>query len=274
MARERARTSCPRRDSRRRILAIHSGGIHTASSSPVHNSLASVRASSRSVFARACEMPVSPGETTMTLLTCGSSSLTISRELPVTSSATRSVGNRLSASVSIPSGVAGTRPAEYTLPSSQIAISMKSRCTSSPTHRPNGRDSNRLLTAHLLQLVVLGWDGERVGERHRPIRARSAPGQVAGAATEKHGLEAHRPKRRARLRSPQQESPVPGDPLVRGRAGDSCRTDFHAPTNDNLASPPLSRGAGCTATNDFCTERCQPAAACLRVKARTRAAAL
>ena len=26
--------------------------------------------------------------------------------------------------------------------------------------------------------------GERVGERHRPIRARSAPGQVAGAATE------------------------------------------------------------------------------------------
>jgi hypothetical protein len=40
-----------------------------------------------------------------------------------------------------------------------------------------------------------------------PHRARSAPGQVAGAATEKHGLEAHRPKRRARLRSPQQESP-------------------------------------------------------------------
>ena len=32
----------------------------------------------------------------MILLTCGSSSLTISHELPVTSSATRSVGSRLS----------------------------------------------------------------------------------------------------------------------------------------------------------------------------------
>jgi len=48
-----------------------------------------------------------------------------------------------------PSRVDGTRPAENTLPSSQIAISMKSRCTSSPTHRPNGRDSNRLSTTHL-----------------------------------------------------------------------------------------------------------------------------
>jgi len=95
-------------------------------------------------------MPVSPGETTMILLTCGSSSLTISHELPVTSSATRSVASRLSASVPIPSGVEGTRPADHTLPSSQIAISMKSRCTSSPTHRPSGRDNTRLFTAHLL----------------------------------------------------------------------------------------------------------------------------
>ena len=84
----------------------------------------------------------------MILLTCGSSSLTISHELPVTSSATRSVASRLPASVPIPSGVEGTRPADHTLPSSQIAISMKSRCTSSPTHRPNGRDSKLLLTTH------------------------------------------------------------------------------------------------------------------------------
>ena len=48
----------------------------------------------------------------MTLLTCGSSSLTISHELPITSSATRSVGNKLSASVLIPSGVDGSRPAD------------------------------------------------------------------------------------------------------------------------------------------------------------------
>jgi hypothetical protein len=92
---------------------------------------------------------VSPGDTTTILLTCGSSSLTISHELPVTSSATQSLANRLSASVLIPSGVEATRPAEYTCPSSQIAISMKSRCTSSPIHRPTGRDSNRLFTAHL-----------------------------------------------------------------------------------------------------------------------------
>ena len=42
-----------------------------------------------------------------------------------------------------------TRPAEYTWPSSQIATSMKSRCTSSPMHLPKGRDSNFLFTAHL-----------------------------------------------------------------------------------------------------------------------------
>jgi hypothetical protein len=33
-----APTSCPRRERRRRILAIHSGGTQTASTSPVHNS--------------------------------------------------------------------------------------------------------------------------------------------------------------------------------------------------------------------------------------------
>jgi hypothetical protein len=36
-----------------------------------------------------------------------------------------------------------------------------------------------------------------VGKRHRRIRARGATGQVAGAATEKHGLEAHRANRPA-----------------------------------------------------------------------------
>jgi len=84
----------------------------------------------------------------MTRLTCGASSLAISRELPVTSSATRSVGRRLSASVAIPSGVAGTRPAEYTWPSSQIAISMKSRCTSSPIQRPSALSNLLALAIH------------------------------------------------------------------------------------------------------------------------------
>ena len=76
-----------------------------------------------------------------------------------------------------------------------------------------------------------------MGERHRPIRARSAPGQVAGAATEKHGLEAHRSKRRARLRSPQQNPPVPGAPLIRGGPEEPCRRDFHAPKKPRSASP-------------------------------------
>ena len=52
---------------------------------------------------------------------------TTSQQLPVTSSATRSVGSKLSASVLSASGVLGTRPAERTTPSSQIAITQKSR---------------------------------------------------------------------------------------------------------------------------------------------------
>jgi hypothetical protein len=36
----------------------------------------------------------------------------------------------------IPSGVLATRPAELTIPSSQIATSQKSRCTSKPIARP------------------------------------------------------------------------------------------------------------------------------------------
>ncbi len=81
-----------------------------------------------------------------------------------------------------------------------------------------------------------------MGERHRPIRARSAPGQVAEAATESHGLSAHRPNRRALLRSPQQESPVPGDALLRGRTGNSCGVNFHAPNLDSDCS--TARDAG------------------------------
>jgi hypothetical protein len=50
-------------------------------------------------------MPVSAGETAIIFLTCGSSSLTISRELPVTSSTTRSPDERLSIRALIPSGV-------------------------------------------------------------------------------------------------------------------------------------------------------------------------
>ena len=60
-ARVRALTSWPRRASRRRIARVCSSGIQTASSDPAASSFASVRASSRSVFARAWRMPVSRG---------------------------------------------------------------------------------------------------------------------------------------------------------------------------------------------------------------------
>ena len=51
--RVRASTNCDRRASRRRITRVRSSGIHTLSNDPAANSLASVRASRRSVFARA-----------------------------------------------------------------------------------------------------------------------------------------------------------------------------------------------------------------------------
>ena len=174
-ARERARTNCERRASRRRIARIRSSGVHTPSSWPAHNSLASARASRRSVLALACRIPVSLGETTITRATCGSRIRAISHALPVTSNATQSRASRLCPNSSSASGLASIRPADRSRPSATIATSQKSRCTSSATAL------TRLLT-------VADRAGEPVGKRHRRIRARSATGQVAGAATEKPGL--------------------------------------------------------------------------------------
>jgi hypothetical protein len=89
-----------------------------------------------SVLARALAIPVSSGETTTTRSTHGSNSLATSQQLPVTSNATRSLASRLSANARIPSGVLATRPAERVIPSSQIATTQNSRCTSRPTARP------------------------------------------------------------------------------------------------------------------------------------------
>jgi len=63
LARERARLNCSRRASRRGRIRQRSSGIHTDSSSPFRNKLASVRASSLSVLARAPGMPASSGLT-------------------------------------------------------------------------------------------------------------------------------------------------------------------------------------------------------------------
>jgi hypothetical protein len=126
-ARERALTSRPRRASRRRITHVPRSGIQTASSDPAASSLASVRASSRSVFARARRMPVSLGLTTSTRATCGSMIRAISHAFPDTSSATRSSGPRLAANNSSRSGVVAIRPQERSSPSSTSATSQKSR---------------------------------------------------------------------------------------------------------------------------------------------------
>ena len=63
-----------------------------------------------SVFARALEIPVSSGLTTITLSTNGSRIRATSQQLAVTSNATRSVGNRLSANSRRPSGCSGPGP--------------------------------------------------------------------------------------------------------------------------------------------------------------------
>ena len=91
------------------------------------------------------------GLTTVTRSTNGSRILTTSQQLAVTSNATRSVASRLSASNRRPSGVLGTRPAERTRPSSQIATTQKSRCTSRPIARPTHLTN---AIAHLHNTVV------------------------------------------------------------------------------------------------------------------------
>jgi hypothetical protein len=61
LARERECTSCSRRASRSRSTRQRSSGLHTDSNSPDHNNLANVRASSRSVLARARVIRCRPG---------------------------------------------------------------------------------------------------------------------------------------------------------------------------------------------------------------------
>jgi hypothetical protein len=70
-----------------------------------------------------------------TLATREAISRTIACVLHVASTATSSVGNRLSASVPSASGVVATRPAWRTRPSSHAAICANSRCTSNPILR-------------------------------------------------------------------------------------------------------------------------------------------
>ena len=67
-----------------------------------------------------------------------------------------------------------------------------------------------------------------MGKRHRRIRARSATRQVAGAATEKPGLEAHRAKRPAQPAF--SRGPCPSRPNLSRRPDDTgaLKEQFHA----------------------------------------------
>jgi hypothetical protein len=82
-----------------------------------------------------------------------------------------------------------------------------------------------------------------VGKRHRRIRARSATGQVAGAATEKAGLEAHRPRRPAQpafSRRPLSQStePKPGPGRQQGlQRALSCHDKRQSPASSSVVGP-------------------------------------
>ena len=220
-ARSASAPNCSRRASRRRSTRQRSSGIHTDSSSPDHNSLAKVRASSRSVFARACVIPVSSGLTTTTRSTCGSRIRATSQQLPVTSNATRSDDTRLCASNVKPSGVLGTRPAGAHLAvladrdHAEVTVNVQSdRSTDPPRQRH----------PHLHQLVDVQRENQRDNDTDRYVLAAQSR-QVAGAA-----------ERKARARSPSrkpayppafsQQSPCPGSPDATAGPGQSLQRAF------------------------------------------------
>src|SRR6478672_2810906 len=166
-------------------------------------------------------IPVSSGLTTITRSTCGSRIRATSRQLPVTSSATRSDATRLWASNVNPSGVLGTRPAVRTSPSWQIATTQKSRCTSRPIARPVHL---RNATSHLPDAVDTQRENQRDNDTDRYVLAAQSR-QVAGAA-----------ERKARARSPSrkpayppafsQRSPCPGSLDAKAGPGQSLHGAF------------------------------------------------
>ena len=225
MARDRARTSCSRRASRRRNRRVSSSGAHTPSSSPAHNNRATVRASSRSVFARACAIPVSPGLTTTTLATGGSRIATIAHAPPDTSNATRSSGPRLAASISSASGELSTRSAERTLPSSQIATSQKSRCTSNPIALPSA-------LTHTSSSIDIGENsGQTTTTDTRSQRTRASRRGGHRITTGSQPIVQTGPPTTFPKKAPQPRSPLTTRP-----GKDFLSTDFHAPSTKRVAS--------------------------------------
>jgi hypothetical protein len=211
----------------------HSCRIHTPSRDPAARSLASVLASRRSVFARAWRMPVSEGLTTRTCATCGSISRAISHAFPETSSATRSSGARLEANNLICSGFVSIRPAE------RSHHPRRSR----PRRNPDAHPTR--LTSSLSPSAQLTGRETPWAKRHQRIRARSATGQVAGAATEKAGLNTPIVQRSAYPSCVLPESPCPGRrTLPAGIRTTALESHFHAPTRGCGVAPSVASRFG------------------------------
>ncbi len=158
-ARVRARTSRSRRLVNRRSDRVRSSGVHTSSSRPETSSRASVRASSRSVFAFASVIDLSLRVlATITRIPFACSSETILSAPLVASNATTSPATRLCANSSSEPTRVATRPADLIAPPSAIATSQKSRCTSNPNARTPSPFLDRV--------------GARRDTRQRRIRAR------------------------------------------------------------------------------------------------------
>jgi hypothetical protein len=110
-------------------------------------------------------------------------SVAIAHAFPVASSATSSEGPSSAANARTPSGVVANLPAWLTTPFCQIATCTNSRCTSNPIHRLalfTRVDVPAIafpLSTNGTFSIGSGW-----AKRHLRIRARSATGQVAGAA--------------------------------------------------------------------------------------------
>ena len=196
--------AAPRRDSRRRITHVARSGIQTASSDPAASSLASVRASRRSVFARAWRIPVSDGLTTSTCATCGSR--------------IRAISHAFARHLKRHPIIRGQAPSEQ-LELLRLGLDPASRAharrprRSRPRRNPDAHPTRPTLTSPPPPNRI-DTMGDAVGKRHRRIRARSATGQVAGAANEKPGLE--RPSRKTACPTcVLPKSPCPSDPTLR-----------------------------------------------------------
>ena len=176
-------TSPRRRETSRRIARVRSSPIHTRGIRSAASRSAKTLASTLSVLMRAWLIA-------RTCLACASTTSAtwgwmiraIASALPVASITTRSSGARLRANSSSCSGVAATRPATRARPSpigdcDLAEVAMHVQPDRSAHHRPP---------------VVDVFDGRRWAKRHLRIRARSAPGQVAGAASYTSELAAHR----------------------------------------------------------------------------------